>query len=138
MIEVIKHCIEKYNAQIIFYYSPAEKAYAKETHEMMEWNENIFSNVETKSIRELAMLFSNCNFFAGNEGGPRHIAQALDIPSLAIFSPSAEKKEWLSNANDRHQGIETKDIGAKEYFDIKPSHVIEKLDDMIDRYVEKR
>ena len=137
MIEVINHCVDKYNAQVIFYYSPAEKAYAKETHEMMKWNENIFSNIETKSIRELAMLLANCDMFIGNEGGPRHIAQGLDIPSLAIFSPSAEKKEWLSNANDKHQGIEIHDVGAKEYFGIKPSHVIEKLDDMIDRYVEK-
>jgi heptosyltransferase-2 len=138
MMEVIKHCIEKYNAQIIFYYSPAEKAYAKETHEMMEWDKNIFSNIDTRSIRELAMLLANCDMFAGNEGGPRHIAQGLDVPSLAIFSPSASKKEWLSNANDRHQGIEVHDIGGKEYFDIKPDHVIRKLDEMINKYVEKR
>jgi heptosyltransferase-2 len=138
MMEVIKHCINKYDAQIIFYYSPAEKTYAKETHEIMEWNKNIFSNIETKSIRELAMLLSNCDMFVGNEGGPRHIAQGLDIPSLAIFSPSSEKKEWLSNANDRHQGIEIHDIGVEKYFDIKPSHVIEQLDNMINKYVEKR
>ncbi len=46
------------------------------------------------SIRELAMVISNCDFFFGNEGGPRHLAQSLDIPSFAIFSPSASKKEW--------------------------------------------
>ena len=138
MMEVIRHCIERYDAQIIFYYSPAEKAYAKETHEIMEWDKNIFSNIETRSIRELAMLLANCDIFAGNEGGPRHIAQGLDVPSFAIFSPSAVKKEWLSNANDRHQGIEVHDIEGKEYFDIKPSHVIKKLDEMINKYVEKR
>ncbi len=138
MIDVIRHCIDKYNAQIIFYYSPAEKEYAKETHEMMGWDGNIFSNIETKSIRELAMLLANCDMFAGNEGGPRHIAQGLDVPSLAIFSPSAEKKEWLSNANDRHQGIEIHDIGVKEYFDIKPDHVAEKLDEMVNKYVKNR
>ena len=137
MIETINHCITKYNAQIIFYYSPAEKDYAKETHGMMKWNKNIFTNVETRSIRELAMLLANCDMFVGNEGGPRHISQGLDVPSLAIFSPSASKKEWLSNANDRHQGIEMQDIGGKDYFDIKPRHVIEKLEEMIDRYVEK-
>ena len=136
MMEVIRHCIEKHSAQIIFYYSPAEKAYAKETHEIMEWDKNIFSNIETESIRELAMLLSNCDMFIGNEGGPRHIAQGLDVPSFAVFSPSASKKEWLSNANERHQGIEIHDIGVKDYFDIEPGHVIKKVDEMVEKYVK--
>ena len=146
MIKVVRHCIDRYDSQIIFYYSPPEKAYAKETHEMMNWDKNIFSNIETKSIRELAMLLSNCDMFIGNEGGPRHIAQALDIPSFAIFSPSASKKEWLSNANDRHQGIEAKELGSEKYDElsytekyelITPEIVIKKVDEMVKKYVEK-
>ncbi len=135
MMEVIRHCIEKHSAQIIFYYSPDEKAYAKETHEMMDWDKYIFSNIETKSIRELAMLLANCDMFIGNEGGPRHIAQGLDVPSFAVFSPSASKKEWLSNSNERHRGIEIHDIGVEDYFDIKPQHVIKKVDEMVEKYV---
>ena len=146
MIDVIKYCIEKYDAQIIFYYSPAEEVYAKETHELMKWDKNIFSNIKTKSIRELAMLLSNCDMFIGNEGGPRHIAQGLDIPSFAIFSPSASKKEWLANATDRYQGVEARDLGNEKYnelsyeekFDlITPRIVIERVDEMVEKYVEK-
>ena len=146
MIDTIKHCIEKYNAQIIFYYSPAEKAYAKETHELMGWDKNVFSNIETRSIRELAMLLSNCDMFIGNEGGPRHIAQSLDIPSFAIFSPSASKREWLSNANDRHQGIEARDLEHENYSQlsysekynlISPEIVIQRVDEMVKKYVKK-
>ena len=102
--------MEKYNAQGIFYYSPDEKEFAKKMHSELGNRKDIFSNIETKSIKELAMLLSNCDMFIGNEGGPRHIAQGLDVPSFAIFSPRAEKKEWLSNANERHQGIEPYDV----------------------------
>ncbi|WP_028854919.1 glycosyltransferase family 9 protein [Psychrilyobacter atlanticus] len=148
MKEIIMTLLDKYNAQGIFYYSPAEREFAKNMHRELENREDIFSNIETKSIRELAMLLSNCDMFLGNEGGPRHIAQGLDIPSFAIFSPRAEKKEWLSNANDRHRGIEPDDIiretnietpktSKEEYELITPERVLPIIDEMISKYVRK-
>ena len=110
MKKLVVSILEKYNAQGIFYYSPDEKEFAKRIHHELGDRKDIFSNITTKSIKELAMLISNCDMFVGNEGGPRHIAQAVDTPSFAIFSPRAEKKEWLSNANERHQGIEPNDV----------------------------
>ena len=83
-------------------------------HKKLGLRTDVFTNVVTESIRELAVLLSECDMFIGNEGGPRHIAQGVDTPSVAIFSPSAEKKEWLSNANERHRGIEYLDILTKE------------------------
>lgn len=145
MKTLVTECLERYGAQGIFYYSPAEKEYALELHKELLDRKDIFTNIETKSIRELAMLISNCDMFIGNEGGPRHIAQALDVPSFAIFSPSAEKKEWLSNANERHTGIEAKDIIKEEkltnmdYWDkykaITPEIVLKKVDEMVKKYV---
>jgi len=46
------------------------------------------------SLRQLAALCANCSFYFGNEGGARHIAQALEIPSFAIYSPSASKSMY--------------------------------------------
>jgi len=148
MKKIITTLLDKYNAQGIFYYSPAEKEFAKNMHKELGNREDIFTNIETKSIRELAMLLSNCDMFLGNEGGPRHIAQGLDIPSFAIFSPRAEKKEWLSNANDRHRGIEPDDIiretnieipktPKEEYKLITPERVLPIIDEMISKYVRK-
>lgn len=149
MKRLITIILEKYNAQGIFYYSPAEREFAKNIHRELGDRKDIFSNIETKSIRELAMLLSNCDMFIGNEGGPRHIAQGLDIPSFAIFSPRAEKKEWLSNANDRHRGIEPDDIikelnierpetPKEEYELITPERVLPIIDGMIDNYINKK
>lgn len=144
MVQIIKTLLDDLGIQIIFYYSPNEKAFAKNVHEnMLNNDERIFSNIETSSIRELGMLLANCDMFFGNEGGPRHLAQALDIPSFAIFSPSSSKKEWLSNANDRHQGIEPADVSVDTkgmtrdeiYRLITPEHVINKVKEMFFKYV---
>ncbi len=145
MVQAIKKLLNDLDIQIIFYYSPDEKQFAKNVHEnMLENDKRIFSNVETSSIRELGMLLSNCNMFFGNEGGPRHLAQSLDIPSFAIFSPGSSKKEWLSNANDRHQGVEPQDI--QKNFDgmtrdeiyrlITPEYIVSKVEEMFEKYVK--
>ncbi len=120
-IEYMKKLIEKIlkekGAQGIFYYSPAEREFALTLHREIGERNDIFTNIITKDIRELAALISECDMFIGNEGGPRHIAQGVDTPSVAIFSPSAEKKEWLSNANERHRGIEYLDVLSNDEID---------------------
>lgn len=144
MIQVISHLIDKLNIQIIFYYSPAEKNFAKETHRKLNNSKNIFSNIETSSIRELAMLLSNCDLFFGNEGGPRHLAQALDIPSFAIFSPESSKKEWLANKNERHSGVEPQDFKIQEnmtrdeiYRLITPEYIENEVTKLYNKFVKK-
>ncbi len=113
MKKLIERVLEEKGAQGIFYYSPAEREFALNLHREMEERGDIFTNIITNDIRELAALIAECDMFIGNEGGPRHIAQGVDTPSVAIFSPSAEKKEWLSNANERHRGIEYLDVLSK-------------------------
>ena len=49
-------------------------------------------------------------FYFGNEGGARHIAQALEIPSFAIYSPSASKSMWLPANSVLARGISPDDI----------------------------
>lgn len=146
MTEIIKTLLDDLDVQIIFYYSPAEKTFAKDVHEnMLNNDKRIFSNIETSSIRELGMLISNCDMFFGNEGGPRHLSQALDVPSFAIFSPGASKKEGLSNANDRHQGVEPADISTDTegmtreeiYRLITPEYVVTKVKEIFYKYVRK-
>lgn len=145
MILVIEYLIEELNTQIIFYYSPNEKEFVKTVHKKLNNNINVFSNIKTDSIRELATLLSNCDMFFGNEGGPRHIAQSLDIPSFAIFSPSASKKEWLSNACERHQGVEPQDMPLyshslsreEKYALITPEYIIAKIEEIYNNFVKR-
>lgn len=147
MTTVIKTLLDDLkDIQMIFYYSPDQKSFIKDVHENMLGNDKrIFSNIETASIRELAMLLDNCDFFFGNEGGPRHLAQALDIPSFAIYCPESDKKEWLPYTNDKHQGVISNDMADnfegmtrdEIYRLITPEYVVEQVENLFNKYVKK-
>ncbi len=141
MLEIVKNVIRDLDPQIIFYYSPAEKEFAKKAHERLGWDKHIFSNIDTKSIRELAMIFANCDMFFGNEGGPRHIAHSLDIPTFIIYRAGLNIKEWAIKG-DKHGGIGPLDINPEadkmtleEQNDLlKPEIITEKFEEF---YKEK-
>lgn len=136
MKEIVKGLITEYDCQVILYYSPDEEEFAKNFHKELENDSRIISSIKTKSIRQLGVLFTFCDMFVGNEGGPRHLAQAVDLLSFAIFSPRSSKKDWLSFNNERHEGIEPIDIGAENFDEltyeekyrlIKPNMILEKV-----------
>ena len=148
MAEVLLRVIEKYDSQLIFNFVGDEFSVAQSVKEKMENPSQVFLNVEAKSLRELGALLKNSDFFFGNEGGPRHISQALEIPSLAIYPTGVAKKEWLPNASDKYQGIEPADILSdselvnldytKAFNCMTPDIVGEKLFKMLDIYLKAK
>lgn len=112
MKKIIRHCLQHYDAQFVFFYSPDQKEQVKEIEKDLKYPGNIFSNLETKDMRELMALFANSTCYIGNEGGPRHLAQALGLPCFALFNPTADKKEWLPYPSASNVGIEPKDTLA--------------------------
>ncbi|MDR0680620.1 MAG: glycosyltransferase family 9 protein [Dysgonamonadaceae bacterium] len=146
MIQILFRIIEKYDAQLIFNFSgEEEETIARRIQEKMDYHLRIFTHIKVNGVRKLAALLSNADFFFGNEGGPRHISQALDIPSYAIYPPDISKKKWLPNANERFQGLEPKDISEKaedkrlsyaEKFDfISVAELWKRLDPMLYKYI---
>lgn len=110
MKQVVQHCLNSHDIQLIFFYSPDQEEAIKKLEEELGNPQNIFSNIETANMRELMTLFANSTCYIGNEGGPRHMAQALGLPCLAIFNPSADKKEWLPWPSESNIGIEPIDL----------------------------
>lgn len=147
MTEVLQKMIEKYQVQIVLNYARNEQNYVEELYESMADKKNVYINIEADSIRALAALLVNCDFFFGNEGGARHMAQALDVPSFAIYPPGIPKAMWLPGDGRRHRGICPDDVlpnkeqGAmtyKEQFElITVDHVWAELDDMLAKYVAR-
>ena len=80
----------------------------------MENNKNIFSSIETPTIKDLVPFLENCDYYIGNEGGARHLAQGIGIPTFAIFNPSAELKEWLPFPSEKNMGISPIDMIEKK------------------------
>ena len=54
-------------------------------------------------------MFANCGLYVGNDTGPRHIAQALDVPAFAIVSPSSDKWDWVPWDNPRFKAVDSGD-----------------------------
>ncbi|ADQ78525.1 glycosyl transferase family 9 [Paludibacter propionicigenes WB4] len=148
MAEVLLRVIEKYDSQLIFNFVGDEFSVAQSVKEKMGNPSQVFLNVEAKSLRELGALLKNSDFFFGNEGGPRHISQALEIPSLAIYPPGVAKKEWLPNASDKYQGVEPADILSdselvnldytEAFNSMTPDIIGERLFKMLDIYLKAK
>ena len=137
MTEVLKYILNNYDYQLLLFYTPNEKEYTVNLAEELQ-NDRVFYNIETKDVRDLAKLMANSDYYFGNEGGARHIAQAVELPGFAVFSPDASKKDWLvNNGNTDYDGIEARDIlgdsvysmSENERYDvITPQEVIKRLE----------
>lgn len=112
MKTVLRRIIDRYDAQIIFNFAGKEREMAEQYFEELGRDPHIFMNVEAPSLPDLCALLANCHFFFGNEGGPRHIAQAMRVPSYAIFPPRIEKSIWLPGDHTRYAGISPDDFLA--------------------------
>lgn len=107
-LEVINHVIDKYNAQIIFFYNEKEKEYCIEAKQKIRKPENVHIDF-SGSIRDIAAVFKCCDLFVGNDSGPRHIAEAVGTPTFAIYSPSSSKYNWNTQGNPKFQSIDLQD-----------------------------
>lgn len=145
MKKLAEEILDRYNCQIILYYSPLEKERVLNFHKEMGFNKRIISNIVTNSIKELGILLSQCDIFVGNEGGPRHLSQAVGIPTVSIFGPNSRKKDWLTKGNDNHKAIDIDDMNNVEldklsheekYRLITPEKVIELVDKGM-KYIKK-
>ncbi len=103
--------IRQYGIQIYVPFGPGEEEYSKRLRTLLpeELRNQAFDTVRTKSIRELAAVFSHCSLYLGNDTGPRHIAQALDVPAMAVVSPASDKWGWIPWDNPRFRALDPAD-----------------------------
>ena len=101
--------------QLIFNFAPGREAEnARRIDDALGRPANVFINIEAKGPRQLAAMAANCTFYFGNEGGARHIVQAMGRPSLIVCSPMASKRTWLPE-NDE---VLTRGIAAADLADV--------------------
>lgn len=150
MKDILCRIIKAYRAQIIFNYAgEAEAEVARRLYEEMGGDKHIFIHIRANSLLALSALMVNSHFFFGNEGGPRHIAQALGVPAFAIYPPGISKKVWLPNEqNPAQQGISPDDIlsveqqrslsFAQRFNLITADEVWQSLSPMLNQYLPSR
>lgn len=136
------------DTQIILNYGDAkEKEMAYAIYQEMGCPKEIFINIAANTLKDLAAMLKNSDFLFGNEGGTRHISQALGIPSFAIFSPGNSINVWLPNRSDKYDGISSEEILTEDELETLPREdqfssiteekVWEALAPKLDRYLNK-
>lgn len=65
------------------------------------------------SLRELAALVANCDFFVGNSNGPSHIAVATGIPSLQLHGHT-EGAAWTPPGQGRHRYVQAPKLAGRD------------------------
>ncbi len=110
--QIAQWLIESYDAQILVYAAPNEREYNRKMKLLLPklYQSAVFDQLETASIRDLAGILSFCQLFVGNDTGPRHISQALDIPSMAIIAPTVKKESAIPFDHPRFRAIDVWDV----------------------------
>lgn len=100
--------------QIVLNYAPGREAQdAKHISEALG-AKNIFINIEAKGLRQLMAMAACSTLYFGNEGGARHIMDAMGKPTFSICSPKARRKVWIPVGDERHQAIAPDDLATPE------------------------
>lgn len=116
MTDIIREISANYkDLQLIFNYAPGKEEFeAREIYKALGSPTNIFIDLQAKSLKELIALCCNSSLYFGNEGGARHVAQAMNVPSFAIYSPNSSKSMWLPKNSTQADGIAPSDLVSKE------------------------
>lgn len=70
---------------------------------------NVINCLGQTSLRELVSLISLADFFIGNDSGPAHLASAVNVPVLAVFSGTNRVEEfrpWGERSQIIHKDLE--------------------------------
>jgi len=67
---------------------------AKKIAARFKSSEQVIDLVGRLSLRQMIAVISRCSAFIGNDSGPSHIAQALEVPALVIASGTNEYHKW--------------------------------------------
>ncbi|MBV9636048.1 MAG: glycosyltransferase [Methylobacteriaceae bacterium] len=92
--QLIRLILDRHDVHLAIVGSDDEKGLMKELTSLV-WNqERLFNLGGLVKLRQLPMLFSRCCLFIGNDSGPKHIAAAVGIPTVAIHSGQVDSFEW--------------------------------------------
>ena len=93
---------ERTGAGFLLVGGPGERSVLEQVASLLE--EVPFAVQETKRLRELVSLLAGADLFFGNDNGPRHVAVALGVPTLAYFG-TQNPTHWTPPGGDPHRVV---------------------------------
>ena len=106
-------------ARILITYGPGEQAQAESMAKAMTQPAQLQDTATT--IQQLAAVYARCALWVGNDGGPKHIAVAAGIPTVAVYRRKLSGVWTDSRSGSRQIGI---DSGSDDLTTITPDSVV--------------
>ncbi|MGB9735299.1 MAG: glycosyltransferase family 9 protein [bacterium] len=100
--------IEKLGALLIMLWGPGEKNYVQQVMYLMKHKPLL--SPQTPSIKELGAIIKHADMHIGNDNGVKHIAIAMNTPTVTIHGPS-DPVSWEPPDSPLHMWIK-KDVGC--------------------------
>ncbi len=108
-IELISALTRETGQHIVVIGSKGEMASGEALFRGLEGQDLAVNAIGKTSIREMAGIISLSGLFIGNDSGPLHLAQAFDVPAVAIFGYTSPKQ--IIWRKDRCVVIQPRDTG---------------------------
>jgi ADP-heptose:LPS heptosyltransferase len=89
----------------------------------------------TPSLRELMGFIGSCDLLLCNDGAPMHIADALGVPLVAVFTSGNPK--WYGPSG-KHQKVVGKGAKPGERVDVRLGDVLTAAEDQLERAIKAR
>ncbi|MBF0385595.1 MAG: glycosyltransferase family 9 protein [Candidatus Omnitrophica bacterium] len=141
-IRVINEVKAKYDCHFIFI---GDKEIEETSNKMLKVSSSDILNLIGKTtVSQLVSIIKSCDILISNDSGPVHIAAALNVPVVAIFTrnqPGINKERWRPlNDNSISISVPLEDkldfskagkIDPRSLQNIPISHVLEAVDSLI-------
>ncbi|MFQ6006470.1 MAG: glycosyltransferase family 9 protein, partial [Woeseia sp.] len=83
-----------FDAQIMLNYFPEQAANARRFYESMNNRQNVFPELASHGLRDLAAVLSHVTLYIGNDSGHTHIAKSVNVPTFTICAPFVARHTW--------------------------------------------
>ncbi len=124
-LEVIRHVNEERHARPVILHTPGDDEPIQTLLKSRAVTEE--SIITLQDLGHLGATLAKCSLLVGNDGGPKHIAVALNVPTLTIFGPD-RPEFWTPPHSELHQFITRPD--GETIREVAAASVIRRLDTM--------
>jgi ADP-heptose:LPS heptosyltransferase len=95
--------VREYGARLVMPNGPGQRPQVEQVVGLMKEPAALPGHAPV-SLFEFAALLERCDLFVGNDGGPKHIATAMGVPSLSIIERGQEKV-WIDDRDPDQVGV---------------------------------
>jgi ADP-heptose:LPS heptosyltransferase len=101
--------IERYAARVLFIWGPGEEHFVDQVR--LEMKHLALPTYPVPPLLELAAMLQRCHLYVGNDNGPRHLAVAVNTPTVTVFG-KPQPQNWTPPGDPRHR-VADYDPGCK-------------------------